>query len=372
MTSKLIYDSSTNADLFYATKFFVPDPVIFVEKNGKKYLFLSDLELSRGKKEAEVHFVKPLKPFLDQVAKKNKHSNAASVVAMVVKSLGIRRLQVPHSTSFSLVDGLRKNGIQVEPGTAPFYEERTFKTPQEKKYIETAQKNVFASIGWAETILKQSKIRGNSLVWRGKILTSEILRYEISRFLLERGYMAQDTIVAGGTQSVDPHGVGSGPLKPHQAIIVDVFPRCTKNGFHGDATRTFCKGRAPDVLKKQFFAVQQAQEMGLSEIRAGKNGKVIHGNIVRFFETTGFPVQVKNGNKEGFIHGTGHGIGLEIHEEPVRITNRDFILKAGHVVTVEPGLYYQPLGGVRLEDIVFVTKNGCEVLARYPKKLEIS
>ncbi len=367
MNTRLIYDTPANADLFYATRFWAPDAIIFIEKNGKKYLFLSDLEVDRGRREAKVDAVEPLSRFVKQ------GQTISDIIVSILKKLKIRSLSVPHSTSFALVDHLRKKGIRVSAGSHPFYEERTIKSTAEKKEIERAQKNVFASIAHAEEILRQSKIKGNRLTWRGKILTSEQLRYEISRFLLERGYNNNEPpIVACGIDSTDPHSIGSGPLKPHTAIIVDVFPRSMQTGFYGDSTRTFCKGRAPDFLRKQYALVKEAQEMAIKKIRAGVNGKTVHQAIQTLFTSNGFKTGTnKKGLQEGFFHGTGHGIGLDLHEEPVRINSKDFILKPGHVVTVEPGLYYRPHGGVRIEDIVYVTKTGCEILSHYPKRLEI-
>ncbi|MDO8494054.1 MAG: M24 family metallopeptidase, partial [Deltaproteobacteria bacterium] len=178
-------------------------------------------------------------------------------------------------------------------------------------------------------------------------------------------------IIAGGEQGCDPHCIGSGPLKPHEAIIVDIFPRSDQSRFFGDATRTFCKGKATPELKRQYIAVKTAQEMAIKMIRASANGKKIYQAVVKFFEKTGYLTQVINGVKQGFIHGVGHGIGLQIHEEPVRINKSDFILKKGNVLTVEPGLYYLKTGGVRIEDIVYVTTSGCEVFPSYPKNLEI-
>ncbi len=223
--------------------------------------------------------------------------------------------------------------------------------------MAAAQRTTFKTIALAEKILRGAQIRRGLLHWKGKILTSERVRFELDRFLLEQEFQPiLPAIIAGGVQACDPHCIGSGPLKPHQAIIVDVFPRSAKTRFYGDATRTFCKGQAPPELKRQY---------------AGVNGKTIYRSIVRYFEKTGFPTKEIEGHKQGFIHGVGHGLGLEIHEEPTRISNVDYILKAGHVVTVEPGLYYRKTGGVRIEDIVYVTKRGCELFPTYPKRLEI-
>ena len=370
--SKLIYDCpDTHADLYYAIHFEAPDAVLFLEHNRKKYLVLSDMELERGKKESKADAILSLSALIEK-AKKRGEKGVAAVIDTLLKDFKIKKLSVPQNTSFTLVDALRKKGYKIEAGEAPFYPERTLKNPKEKKWMREAQKTVFRAMAMAERILRESKIKNDTLYWHGKVLTSEKLRFEIENFLLGQGYhTVMQPIVACGLQGTDPHSLGSGPLKAHQSIIVDIFPKNDKTKFFGDATRTFCKGKASPELKKMYAAVKAAQEMAIKKIKSGVNGKTIHQAIVHSFEKAGFQTGTMNGFKQGFIHGTGHGIGLEVHEEPVRIAARDFILKAGHVVTVEPGLYYRKYGGVRLEDIVTVTKTGSELFPTYPKKLEI-
>jgi len=369
--TKLIYDCpDRNADLYYASHFLAPDDVLYVEHNSKKYLLLSDLEYERGKKEANVDRVLSLSAIREKAAKKGT-ANTVGLIDTFLKELKAKTIFTPRSTSFTLVDALRKLGYKIFPGEHPFYPERTIKTLKEKKWMKDAQRVVFRAIGLAEKILRESQIKKGQLYWKGKILSSERLRFELDRFLLELGFRTTDIIVAGGLQATDPHCVGSGPLRPNQAIIVDIFPRSDKTRFYGDATRTFCKGRATPQLKKQYAAVKFAQEMAISKIKAGINGKTIHQAIQKYFQAQGYPTKEINGVKQGFIHGTGHGIGLEIHEEPVRMTARDFYLEEGQIVTVEPGLYYRKTGGVRIEDIVTVTKKGCELFPTYPKRLEI-
>lgn len=370
--AKLIFDCpEKNADLYYATKFLAPDDVLYLEFRGKKYLVLSDLEYERGKKEARGTTIFSSAEYLKK-AKKRGQAGVVGVIDTLLKEFKIKGLTVPKNTGFALVDALRKKGYRVDAGTHPFYMERTIKTPQEKKWMREAQRATFKTIALAEKILRESTIRRGLLFWKGKTLTSERVRFELDRFLLEQEFQPiLPAIIAGGLQACDPHCIGSGPLKPNQAIIVDVFPRSAETRFYGDATRTFCKGKASPELKRQYAAVKFAQEMGIKKIRAGVNGKTIYQAIRNHFEKSGFPTKEIGGYKQGFIHGVGHGLGLEIHEEPTRISAVDYVLKAGHMVTVEPGLYYRKTGGVRIEDIVYITKKGCEMLPTYPKRLEL-
>lgn len=370
--AKLIFDSpERNADLYYATRFLAPDDVLYLEHRGKKYFILSDLEFERGRKEAKVDKVYSLAE-LTQRAKKKGLEGSVGVITQLLREYKVRSILVPKHTSFTLVDGLRKNKITVTVGSDPFCPKRSFKTAREKKWMVECQRTTFKAIALAENILRQATIRRGLLHWKGKILTSERIRFEMEHLLLKQGFKTTaDTIVAGGVQGCDPHDRGSGPLKPHQAILVDCFPRADQTRFYGDATRTFCKGKASPELKKQFAVVKAVQELAIRMIKPRVNGKKIYKAVVNFFNKAGYPTQVIDGYKQGFIHGVGHGIGLEIHEAPVRIGNSDFKLEAGHVVTVEPGLYYRKIGGARLEDIVMVTKTGAQVLANYPKRLEI-
>lgn len=370
--AKLIFDCpDRNADLYYATKFLAPDDVLYLEHKGKKCFILSDLEFERGRKEAKVDKVFSLAE-LTRRAKARGETGAVGVIATLLRERKIRKVTVPRTTPFTLVDGLRKKGFGVEPGENPFYPERHFKTPQEKKWMHHCQRITFRAIALAEKILRASSAKRGLLNWKGKILTSERMREALDHFLLTQGFHSTyDIIIAGGAQACDPHNIGSGPLKPNQAIIVDVFPRSDETRFYGDATRTFCKGKASPELKRQYNVVRAAQEMAIRKIKSGVNGKTIYQAVRNYFESNGFPTKEIAGSKQGFIHGVGHGIGLDIHEEPVRISGVDFTLRPKQVVTVEPGLYYLKTGGVRLEDIVMVTKNGCKLFPSYPKRLEI-
>ena len=371
-TAKLIYDTSANADLYYITRFSCTDAFLYLEVKGKHYVILNALEFDRAKRTAKVDEVLPREKYSDLAAKQGR-SGAAAYTLEVLKEFGVSECIVPHNTPLAFADKLRAYGMSVKLGDDPFAMARTCKTAEEKKLMLAAQKVTFRAIKLVETTLKQSKIKNKKIIFNGKALTSELLRSKVMIFLLEKGYECEDApIIAGGKQGCDPHERGSGLLKAHESIIVDVFPRGSKARYFGDATRTFCKGKAPEALKKMYAIVKQAQETAIKQVKAGVNGKTIHQQVKDFFTTQGYPTGPNRGRNEGFIHGTGHSLGLEIHEEPFRINSSDCIIKAGNMLTVEPGLYYQDIGAVRIEDIVYVTQTGNKVLAGYPKKLEIA
>jgi Xaa-Pro aminopeptidase len=220
----------------------------------------------------------------------------------------------------------------------------------------------------AMEVLKASKPKGKKLIWSGKTLTSELLRAEIDTAMLRAGGTPTNTIVAGGDQACDPHERGSGPLHANSLIILDIFPRDAKTGYWGDMTRTVVRGRASEAQRKLWQTVLDGQELALREIKDGVDGMTIHKAIQALFKKRSYPTEIRNGVNVGFFHGTGHGLGLEIHEYP-RL--QKVVLKDRQVLTVEPGLYYPGLGGVRHEDVVVVTKTGSKILSRFPKPLEI-
>jgi Xaa-Pro aminopeptidase len=372
MVAHFIYDiSETNADLYYFTRFRAPDAFIYFSVRGKKYIALSDLEIDRARKEALVDEVLSLNPYVARAKKRIEKPGQADVIHEILKEQGVKKIIAHRRTSFELADALRKRGYKVEAGSYPFCTERLEKTREEKNFIMQSQRATFAAIRLARDVLTASRIKGRRLVYRGTTLTSERLRTMIEVFLLERNFLTTDTIVSCGSDALDPHANGSGPLTPHGSIIVDIFPRSNKTYYYGDATRTFCRGRASDKLREMYAVVKAGQRLGLDMVRAGAKGKKIHGAITAFFASKGFPTGVRGGRNAGFFHGTGHGLGLEIHEEPVRVNQSDYRLKAGNVISVEPGLYYPGIGGVRIEDLVYVTKDGCEMIGHFPKQLEI-
>ncbi len=369
---RMIYDvPEKNADLYYATRFSAPDPILFVQAGGRSMLLASDLEIDRAKREAAVDRVLSLSEYRARAAAHTPQPTSADLLHELFTELGVDTIEVPEGTSFALVDALRRKGYTVEGGPVPFFPERFSKSSEELRHMKAAQRTVFASMRLARDTLRKSRIKGRRLVYRGTTLTSERLRTMIDVFLLERGFQPEVPIVSCGKHALDPHDRGSGPLRSHDSIIVDIFPRSAKSWYCGDATRTFCRGRAPEALKKMYAVVRRGQQLGMERIRAGVNGRTVHEAILAFFAREGYPTGEKDGRQQGFFHGTGHGIGLEVHEEPARITQRDYTLKAGNVMSVEPGLYYAGIGGVRIEDLVVVTKAGCELLATFPKRLEI-
>lgn len=372
--AKLIYSASeSDANMLWATHFFAPDPFIFFEKRGKRYLVMSDLEIDRAKSEASVDKVLAYSQYVKRLQDRGTpFPTAAQVVFEVFGDLNIKKVEVPSTFPVGLADQLRSMRVKVESKTDPFWPDREVKTKDEIRFISdslrAAEKGMEAGID----AVRRSEIRKDGFLYLdGTRLTSEILKRIINTTIMSQGYVPSHTIVASGNQCVDPHNQGSGPIRANTSIIMDIFPRSQKTGYFGDIARTVVRGRASERLKHAYRCVEEGQEIGFRSIRDGSNAYDIHQKILQYFESQGFPTGLKNGRMQGFFHGTGHGLGLDIHEAPGINTRNKSTLRTGHVVTVEPGLYYEGMGGVRLEDVVVVTKSGCSNLVQIPKSLEV-
>ncbi|HEY4758527.1 MAG TPA: Xaa-Pro peptidase family protein [Chthoniobacterales bacterium] len=366
----IVAPSDTDADMLYATGIFIGDPFIFLEQNGKRTLVLSDLEIDRAKKNARAEEFVMLSDLEREVQGKSKQAPSyEKVLAHFLTKRGVKRALVPANFPLGYANELKRRGIALETSNGLFWPAREKKTSEEIKLLERALRITEIGMKRAMEILKASTpAAGRKLKWSGKTLTSEILRAEIETAILRAGGIPTNTIVPGGDQACDPHERGFGPLKANSLIIFDIFPRDAKTGYWGDMTRTVVRGRASEEQRKLWGAVKDGQTLALKRIKAGVDGMSIHTQIIELFNRRGFATEVRNGRRVGFFHGTGHGLGLEIHEYP-RL--QKVTLKAGQCLTVEPGLYYPGIGGVRIEDVVIVTKTGHKMLSRFPKVLEI-
>ena len=366
----IVAPSDTDADMLYATRVFIGDPFIFLEQNGKRTLVLSDLEIDRAKKTAKADEFLMLSELEKEVQGKDKKPPPyEKVLAHFLAKRRVKRALVPANFPLGYAKELERGGVVLETSNGLFWPDRETKTADEIKMLGRALRITEAGMKRGIEVLKASKAApGKKLKWRGKPLTSEVLRAEIDTTILHAGGLPANTIVAGGDQACDPHERGRGPLYANSLIILDVFPRDAKTGYYGDMTRTVVRGRASDAQRNLWETVKAGQALALKRIKAGVDGLSIHEAIQTLFTDRGYPTEVRDGRRVGFFHGTGHGLGLEIHEYP-RL--QKVTLKAGQALTVEPGLYYPGIGGARLEDVVIVERDGCKILSRFPKQLEI-
>lgn len=368
---RLIYASSEeSADMLYATKFSAPDAFLFLQQRGKRSIVLTDLEIDRGKKQAIVDEVISLSAIERPLEKRLKTKPVIEeTIASFLRRRRVRRAEVPADFPLGLAHQLAKRKINLTPVQGLFWSGREFKTAEEISRIEEAIRITEIGLARGIEVLKASQIRPKRrLRWAGRWLTSEILRGEIDSAIVRAGGQPINSIVAGGEQACDPHERGSGALLANSLIILDVFPRDAKTGYFGDVTRTVVRGRANEDQRKLWHAVLEGQKYALENIRVGESGKALQDKVTEIFAEKGYTTEIRNGRWVGFFHGLGHGLGLEIHESP-RISRTDF--KRGQVLTVEPGLYFPGLGGVRHEDDGVVTETGLRVLSSFPKVLEV-
>jgi Xaa-Pro aminopeptidase len=361
----MVADSERDANMLYATGLFVPDPFIYLQTGDRRpFIVMSDLEIDRARRQAPHCRVLSLTAY-------QRKLRAARVIREILREKKIRRALVPDNFPFGLARDLKKLGVKLKPG-AGIFPRREIKSADEVKKISAAL--MMAEVGMAEGMqaLRLSKIdRRRQLIYRGSPLTSERLRAVIDCAILQVCGLAANTIVAGGRQACDPHERGSGRLRANELIIIDIFPRSQKTGYFGDITRTVVRGRAGEAARKLYDTVWQGQKIAFEKIRARVKAAEIHKSVQNYFVKQGYKTGRHDGRMEGFFHGTGHGLGLEIHEAPRVSASSAEMLRPGHVVTVEPGLYYPEIGGVRLEDVALVTAGGAKNLTRFEKVLEI-
>jgi Xaa-Pro aminopeptidase len=370
-----------DADAYHLSGFLAPDAVICLRVAGKRYLAVSSLEYGRAAKDAPVDELLSHEELgIIDLARELKSGARAYAVAVanLLGELGASNSPVVVPAHFGVVyaDELRARGITLTPDGKLFDGLRRAKTEEEISNIERTQNAVEAACAHAVGILEESGVEDDgSLEWRGAPLTSGLLRSEIDVELLRRGCTADGTIVAGGPQAADPHERGHGHLKAGESIIVDIFPVDLSTRYYSDMTRTFVKGEPNAGLQEMYDAVLESQEAALTMIKAGVNGRDVHRKVADVLHEAGYKTNVHDQEKgkpltEGFFHGTGHGVGLEIHEAP-SVSLADDELIPGDVISVEPGVYDPEVGGVRIEDLVVVSESGCRNLTTFPKVFRI-
>lgn len=356
-------------DVRYATGLVASDPFCLLVAGSRLHLLVSALEAARARKtcpSAVLHT--PAQLFADAVPRRR---TLGDQVLALVRRLGFRAVQVGPYFPFGIARALQRGGVKVLPAAGPAFPRRAVKSPREIACLAKSQRAAVAAMRAAVRCIRTARISSSGLLKSGgKTLTSEFLKDLIARTLLDLRCSAAGTIVAVGPQGARPHDVGSGPLRAGVPVVIDIFPRDQVTGYWGDVTRTVVRGRAPDQIRRMHRDVLAAQKLALSRVRPGAASRAVQRAVEKFFRDAGHETRLAPPGQEcGFIHGVGHGVGLDIHESP-GLRNEPGRLVAGNVVTVEPGLYVPGVGGVRIEDTVVVTRTGYKILASFPKNLE--
>ena len=360
----LIGPPADPADIRYLSGFSAVDPVLLLDVAGRKTLVVRDLELGRAKKEARVTRVVTV----TSLVKRAGGSLFEAAVALL-RAERIRRVSVSRWFPARGVEVLHSSGIRVDVQEGPIVPEREWKSPREIACLMRAQRIAAYAMRTAIDQIRAAEIGpGGDLRMGRRRLYAEDLHEVVESAALRRGGLCIETIVAGGRQAANPHERGSGPLRAGEAIVLDIFPRDRATGYWGDLTRTVVRGRPSEQLLRMYTAVQKAQQAAIACVRAGAECAAPHRAACDIFVAMGFRTRMDARRMEGFIHSTGHGLGLEIHEAP-SLADRPGRLCIGHVVTVEPGLYYPDIGGVRIEDVVCVTRRGAIRFPAPPRQL---
>lgn len=361
----LIGGGADSVDVRYASGFSAPDPFLFLEAAGERTLVVSSLEIGRAKKlRPRVRCVTPEELGLPAKARRDLGKQAA---ALLLHS-GCHVVEVSSACPIGVVRRLEKKGIKVRIRKGAVFASRSVKTVKELRYLREAQRATAEAMRVAVDLIASASVRDDGVLEAGgAVLTAERVRHAVCVSLLARQFQAEEIIVAGGDQATDPHERGSGPLRAGEMIVLDIFPRSEVTGYWGDMTRTVIRGRPTALQRRQYRTVLAAQRAVLARVAAGVSGADIHRTVCEVFEAAGYVTGRKKGVPQGFIHSTGHGVGLEIHEAP-SVSPSGGPLVAGQVITIEPGLYYPGVGGVRIEDTVVVTETGCRLLAGCSKR----
>ena len=371
----LIDADSTDPNQRYLSGFDAPDPFLTCYTPDGLAVLVSGLEYSRAVTESRADTVKrPADYDRRRLLSEYGPTEATHRInSAFLADCGVDSVFVPDRFPLSTADGLRKQGHTVGVDTDDVLMDiRAVKHADEIDHIRAAQRANETAMAAAESLLAAASVDNDRrLSHEGEPLTSERVKHEIEATLLEDGYGLDSTIVAGGTQAADPHDRGSGPLRADEAIIIDIFPQDKTTGYHADMTRTFCVGEPSETISEWCTLTERALDAALGAVEAGASGADVHAAACEVYEDAGLPTfRTDPSTETGFIHTTGHGVGLAIHEQP-RLGTEGGELEAGQIITVEPGLYDPDVGGVRIEDIIVVTEAGYENLTDYPRDIVV-
>ena len=377
MSDVLIYaDSIRFAEMRHEVPLGVPDPFLYAERNGTRSVVASSFELARINDVAPDIEALPMEEFgIDELYAQGltREEIELEVVLRAARRFGIDDAVVPGTFPLELADHLRSNGIQVRADRDLFVQRRRVKNDAELAGIRRAQRAAEAAMDAARELMRSAGRQNGSVLLDGEPLTCERIKLAVEQAFTANGAFADEFIVSHGPQTAVGHDMGSGPIAPDEPVCLDLFPRDRESGCFADMTRVFVVGTPSDELREWHTLCKEALDRSVAAVKPGVSGSALHKISCDIFEEHGYPTlrSKEPGEvlRDGFYHSLGHGVGLEVHEEP-SLGRAPGELVAGDVIAVEPGLYRHGYGGCRLEDIVLVTESGPEVLTDYPYDLE--
>jgi Xaa-Pro aminopeptidase len=370
----LINAGSDESDQLYVSGFDAPDPFTTLFTPEGTHLLVSGLEYGRAKSESnadEVHRYSDY-DYRGKVEEYGQQEAFARVGAQFLSEVGVESVLTPERFPLAVADGLRELGVEVATETDDVLADiRAVKTDAEVEHVRAAQTANEAAMRAAQELIEGATVADGVLQYEGEALTSERIKEEIEVTLLRHGCALDETIVACGADGADPHDRGSGPIAADEPVVIDIFPRSKATKYHADMTRTFVRGEASEEVRRRHEITHEAMEAAFDAIEPGVTGEAVHDAVCDVYEDAGYDtLRSDPGAETGFIHSTGHGVGLDVHEKP-SVSPEGEELEPGHVITVEPGLYDPAVGGMRIEDLVVVTDEGYENLTDYPVELEL-
>jgi Xaa-Pro aminopeptidase len=355
------YASSRDADMRYLTHFTTSDAFVFFKRPGDPgVIIVSQMELGRASRESSAAVMTRTQAGLPGILKKEKDPYLATA-KMIAGQVG-KKILVPPNFPIALANALSEQcTILVDHGTV--MEMRAKKSNNEILLMKNVQKVTEKAMGRAISLIRSASVKKGILHIDKKPLTAEHVKFSMHSLLLEHGCGAVDTIISCGEETAIPHMTGTGPLKSDEPIVIDLFPVEERSGYYADMTRTVVKGEPSTGIQEMYNALREAKHLGISRVKAGMSGADIYLAVVDFFKDHGYESDTR-----GFVHNLGHGVGLQVHELPT-VGPAGKALASGNVITIEPGLYYPGIGGVRLEDIGVVTSKGFENFTVFPEVL---
>lgn len=354
----------------------VPDPFLYGERDGKRLVHVSGLELRRVEAVGDYEIHPPEDYGYDELIRsgRSRAEITLELIARACRAWAITDAAVPPTFPLEVADRLRADGVNVRVDRELFDARRRSKNAAELAGIRRAQRAAEAGMTAARELLRRARPNGTAVTVDGEPLTSERIKVAIGNAFTEHDAIADEFIVSHGPQTAIGHDMGSGPIAPNEPIVIDLFPRDRESACFADMTRTYVVGTPTDELEEYHRLCHEALQRALADVKPGVEGNSLHVSTCELFQENGQKTSLdKEPGKvleDGFFHGLGHGVGLEVHERPsIGIVPGDTFV-TGDVITLEPGLYRRGYGGVRLEDLVLVTEDGAENLTDYPYELE--
>ena len=374
----IVGDTERVPEMRHEVPLTIPDPFFYAEREGRRIVVIGSMEIPRIEESGAGLEAHPLEEFgadellragLDTYAFRNE------LTVRVARGLGLESAIVPRQFPLAAADELRRVGVELTVDQKHFDDRRRVKTESELDGIRRAQRATDAAMGEAFELLRRAEPRNGALELDGAPLTCELLKERVQVVFLRHGAFSDEPIVSHGPQTAVGHDSGSGPIAADDVILLDLFPKDLESACYADMTRTFAVGEVPDEIREYHRLCKEALDRAVAGVRPGVNGGDLHRDASELFAEHGYPTQLTKQEgqvlRDGFYHGLGHGVGLAVHEAPgLGLIGQELV--PGDVITIEPGLYRHGFGGVRVEDLLLVTEDGCEVLTDFHYDLEVS